>query len=61
MTAGPTKYHRVLLKLSGEALLGGQPFGISPQYVGYLAQEIRKVHDANGSSGWWLCPRWHWW
>ena len=45
MTAGPTKYHRVLLKLSGEALLGDQPFGISPQYVGYLAGEIRKVHE----------------
>jgi len=45
VTAGPTKYHRVLLKLSGEALLGDQPFGISPQYVGYLAGEIRKVHQ----------------
>jgi len=45
VTAGPTKYHRVLLKLSGEALLGDQPFGISPQYVGYLAGEIRKVHE----------------
>ena len=45
MTAGPTKYHRVLLKLSGEALLGDQPFGISPKYVGYIAGEIRKVHQ----------------
>jgi uridylate kinase len=35
----------VLLKLSGEALLGDQPFGISPKYVAYLAQEIRKVHQ----------------
>ncbi len=41
--AGP-KYHRVLLKLSGEALLGERTFGISPQYVRYLAEEIRKVH-----------------
>jgi uridylate kinase len=45
VTAGPPKYRRVLLKLSGEALLGDQPFGISPQYVGYLAGEIRKVHE----------------
>ena len=43
MTATP-KYHRVLLKLSGEALLGDRQFGISPQYTAYLAEEIRKVH-----------------
>ena len=39
------KYGRVLLKLSGEALLGDRKFGISPQYVRYLADEIKKVHD----------------
>jgi uridylate kinase len=37
------KYSRVLLKLSGEALLGDRKFGISPQYVKYLAEEIRKL------------------
>ena len=37
------KYKRVLLKLSGEALLGDRKFGISPEYVRYLAEEIRKV------------------
>lgn len=42
MTATP-KYHRVLLKFSGEALLGDKPFGISPAYIRYLAEEIRKV------------------
>ncbi len=41
---GP-KYHRVLLKLSGEALLGDRTYGISPKYVRYLAEEIRKVHE----------------
>jgi uridylate kinase len=40
-----TKYRRVLLKLSGEALLGDRKFGISPEYTHYLAEEIRKVHD----------------
>ena len=45
MTEGAAKYHRVLLKLSGEALLGDRKFGISPEYVRYLAGEIRKVHD----------------
>jgi uridylate kinase len=38
------KYNRVLLKLSGEALLGDRKFGISPEYVRYLAEEIKKVH-----------------
>jgi uridylate kinase len=38
------KYRRVLLKLSGEALLGDRKFGISPEYTRYLAEEIRKVH-----------------
>src|SRR5205807_4041931 len=33
----------VLLKLSGEALLGERKFGFSPRYVKYLAEEIRKV------------------
>jgi uridylate kinase len=44
MGKGAAKYQRVLLKLSGEALLGDRKFGISPQYVKYLAEEIGKVH-----------------
>jgi len=44
MAKGAAKYQRVLLKLSGEALLGDRKFGISPQYVKYLAEEIGKVH-----------------
>jgi uridylate kinase len=39
------KYGRVLLKLSGEALLGDRKFGISPEYTRYLAEEIKKIHD----------------
>src|SRR5690606_16843477 len=38
------KYRRVLLKLSGEALAGGQGFGISPPVVDRLTDEIRSVH-----------------
>jgi uridylate kinase len=41
----PAKYKRVLLKLSGEALLGDRAFGIDPAYVRYLAEEIRGVHE----------------
>lgn len=40
------KYHRVLLKLSGEALAGDQGFGIDPKIVDELAQQISEiVHD----------------
>jgi uridylate kinase len=38
-------YHRVLLKLSGEALMGDRPFGIDPDVVARIADEIREVHD----------------
>ncbi|HTR04151.1 MAG TPA: UMP kinase [Thermoanaerobaculia bacterium] len=37
-------YRRILLKLSGEALMGDQRFGISPDVVARLADEIRDVH-----------------
>jgi uridylate kinase len=40
-----TAYGRVLLKLSGEALLGEKPFGIDRDFADYLAAEIREVHD----------------
>ena len=39
-----TKYKRVLLKLSGEALMGNQGFGIDPQGVLRIAGEITDVH-----------------
>jgi len=37
-------YTRVLLKLSGESLLGEKTFGIDRDFTDYLAQEIRSVH-----------------
>jgi uridylate kinase len=39
------KYKRVLLKLSGEALMGEQNFGISPDMLTYVAEEVKVVHD----------------
>jgi uridylate kinase len=36
-------YRRVLLKLSGEALMGGRSFGIDPEIVQAIAAEIRDV------------------
>jgi len=41
----PAKYRRVLLKLSGEALLGGQDFGINPAIVNRIAKEVATIHD----------------
>ncbi len=38
-------YGRVLLKLSGEALLGDTPYGISPEVIDDLAAEIKKVTE----------------
>jgi len=38
-------YGRVLLKLSGEALMGEKSFGIDERVVAQIAKEIREVHD----------------
>jgi uridylate kinase len=37
-------YRRILLKLSGEALLGEKSFGIDRAFTDYLAREIKQVH-----------------
>lgn len=37
------RYKRVLLKLSGEALMGDQSFGISPDMLAYVAAEVQAV------------------
>ena len=39
------KYKRVLLKLSGEALMGDTGFGISPDVMKYVAGEIQSVTE----------------
>jgi len=39
------KYKRVLLKISGEALLGDQKFGIDPKPVEMIADEIRSIYE----------------
>jgi len=38
-------YKRVLLKLSGEQLAGSEKSGIDPEFVGWLAGEIKKVTE----------------
>ena len=49
MSANPVdspalRYRRVLLKLSGEALMGDQGYGLDPKIVSRLAAEIEAVH-----------------
>ena len=39
------KYKRVLLKLSGESLMGDRAFGIDPDIVRRIAAEIKDVHE----------------
>ena len=38
-------YQRILLKLSGEALMGNQTSGIDPKVVNQIAQEIKSAHE----------------
>src|SRR5919198_3759656 len=38
------RYRRVLLKVSGEALMGGREYGLDPEMVARIADEIRAVH-----------------
>ncbi|MGQ9819962.1 MAG: UMP kinase [Candidatus Kapaibacteriales bacterium] len=38
------KYHRILIKLSGEALMGEGEFGIDPSALRFFANEIVQVH-----------------
>ena len=38
-------YHRILLKLSGEALKGETEFGIDPKTVSEIAEQIKDVYD----------------
>jgi len=45
VTGTTLKYHRVLLKISGEALMGDHGFGIDPHVVLRIAAEIKDVHS----------------
>ena len=43
--SGATRYRRILLKLSGEALLGEQPYGVDPDVVAFVAAQVRGVRE----------------
>ena len=44
-------YKRILLKLSGEALLGNQSSGVDPEVANYIAAEIKSLADLNVQIG----------
>lgn len=45
------KYSRIILKLSGESFKGERGYGIDPQAVGYMARQIKSVHDMGVEMG----------
>lgn len=48
---GESAYRRVLVKLSGEALAGDRGFGIEPEVVDRLTDEIRAIHHMGVALG----------
>jgi len=40
-----SRYKKVLVKISGEALMGEQDYGISPDMLKYVAEEVRSIFD----------------
>ncbi len=50
MSSSP-ELSRILLKLSGEVLANKDGFGIDPEKVSYLAQQIKPVYDSNVDIG----------
>jgi uridylate kinase len=51
MTDAPLKYRRILLKLSGEALMGDEDYGISPRVIAAVAKEIVEAQRAGAEVG----------
>lgn len=41
----PVPFRRVMLKLSGEALMGNKPYGIEPEILKNIAGEVKMAHD----------------
>ncbi|MBW1767815.1 MAG: UMP kinase [Deltaproteobacteria bacterium] len=45
MSSNLPRFRRILLKLSGEALVGNRSYGIDPTVLNMVAQEVHEVHD----------------
>ena len=42
---GALRYSRIVLKVSGEALLGDRPYGVDPVFCSFIAAQLAEVHD----------------
>ncbi len=45
MVSNTPKFKRILLKLSGEALMGEEDYGIDPKVINRIAEEIHQVKE----------------
>src|SRR4051812_35112971 len=43
--ARAVRYRRVLLKLSGEALLGDRQYGVDPAFCAMIARQVGEIHE----------------
>ena len=43
-SSGRLRYRRIVLKLSGEALLGTRQYGVDPAFCGFIARQVAEVH-----------------
>ena len=50
--AGAVRYRRVMLKISGEALMGDQGYGLHPPTVQRIAHEVKSVQRWGSRSAW---------
>ncbi|HYM83826.1 MAG TPA: UMP kinase [Candidatus Dormibacteraeota bacterium] len=48
---GGVRYPRILLKLSGEALLGTRQYGVDPEFCAFIAGQVAKVHRLGVQTG----------
>jgi uridylate kinase len=45
------RYRRILLKLSGEALLGDRQYGVDPSFCAFIARQVADVHRLGAEIG----------
>jgi uridylate kinase len=43
-SAPEVRYRRILLKLSGEALMGDRQYGVDPAFAAFVAEQVGRVH-----------------
>jgi len=50
-SAKSPRYKRILLKLSGEALLGSRQYGVDPNFCAFIAAQVAEVHRSGVQIG----------